>query len=139
MDEIIDTLRERCEQIPVPLDLPTEDDLLDVEEQLFLSLPKDYREFLLNVSDVVYGAIEPTTAADPHSHNYIPEVAAQAWSNGLPRHLIPICQRGAEYFCIDPDGAVSHWSRGRFSEEQWESIWEWAEQVWLGETGGSLR
>lgn len=131
MDEIIDTLRERCEKIPVPLDLPTEDDLIDVEEQLFLTLPAEYREFLLSVSDVVYGAIEPTTAADPHSHTYIPDVAAEAWNNGLPRHLIPICQRDAEYFCIDPDGVVLHWSRGRFSDQQWENIWEWVERVWL--------
>ena len=135
MDEIIDALRERCEQIPVPLELPTEDDLIDVEEQLFLSLPKEYREFLFSVSDVVFGSIEPTTAADAHSHTYIPEVAAEAWNNGLPRHLIPICQRGSEYFCIDPDGIVLRWAHGRLSDQQWESIWEWAERVWL--TGGA--
>lgn len=134
MDEIIDALREHSEKIPVPLDLPTEDDLIDVEEQLFLTLPTEYREFLLSVSDVVLGAIEPTTAADPHSHTYIPEVAAEAWNSGLPRHLIPICQRGNEYFCIDPDGEVLLWSQGEFLDQQWESIWEWAVQVWLGET-----
>lgn len=131
MDEIIDLLRERCADIPVPLDLPTEDDLIDVEEQLFLSLPAEYREFLLNASDVVFGAIEPTTAADPHSHTYIPDVAAEAWNAGLPRHLIPICQQNSDYFCIDPDGVILHWSRGRLSDKQWENIWEWVERVWL--------
>ncbi len=136
MEEIIEALRDRCEKIPVPLDLPTEDDLIDVEEQLFLTLPAEYREFLLSVSDVVFGAVEPTTAADPHAHNYIPDVAAEAWNNGMPRHLIPICQRDTEYFCIDPEGVVMQWSRGRLSDHQWENIWEWAERVWLsGETG----
>ncbi len=132
MDEIILALRERCEQIPVPLELPTEDDLIDVEEQLFLTLPAEYREFLLSVSDVVCGALEPATAADPHSHTYIPELAAEAWNSGMPRHLIPICQRSEEYFCIDPDGLVHLWSRGKFADQLWESIWEWAEDIWLG-------
>lgn len=131
MDDIIDLLREHCEHIPVPLDLPTEDDLIDVEEHLYLSLPADYREFLLSVSDVVLGSLEPTTAADRHSHTYIPDVAAEAWSIGLPRHLIPICQHAADYFCIDPDGVIVHWSRGRLTDRQWENIWVWAEQVWL--------
>lgn len=133
MDEIISALRERGEEVPVPLDLPTEDDLLNVEEQLFLSLPGEYREFLLNVSDVVYGSVEPTTAADPHSHTYIPEVAAEAWNIGLPRHMIPICPKDDGYFCIDPDGIVHLWSRSKFAEKQWESIWEWASEVWLGD------
>ena len=84
MDDIIEELRERSESIPVPLDLPTEDDLVNIEEQLFLPLPKEYREFLLTVSDVVLGALEPATAADPNAHNYLPELAATAWSDGLP-------------------------------------------------------
>jgi hypothetical protein len=133
MDEIISALRERSEQVPVQLDLPTEDDLIDVEEQLFLSLPTEYREFLLSVSDVVYGSLEPTTAADPHSHTYLPDVAAEAWNIGLPRHLIPICQKGEDYFCVDPDGIVHLWSRGKFAEPQWESVWEWASAIWLGD------
>jgi hypothetical protein len=133
MDEIISALRERSEQVPVQLDLPTEDDLIDVEEQLFLSLPTEYREFLLCVSDVVYGSLEPTTAADPHSHTYLPDVAAEAWNIGLPRHLIPICQKGEDYFCVDPDGIVHLWSRGKFAEPQWESVWEWASAIWLGD------
>lgn len=133
MDEIISALRERSEQVPVQLDLPTEDDLIDVEEQLFLSLPTEYREFLLSVSDVVYDSLEPTTAADPHSHTYLPDVAAEAWNIGLPRHLIPICQKGEDYFCVDPDGIVHLWSRGKFAEPQWESVWEWASAIWLGD------
>lgn len=131
MDEIIEELRERNEPVPTPLELPSEDDLVLVEEALLLSLPKDYRVFLLEVSDVVYGRIEPATATDPQSHTYLPEMAAIAWDQGLPRHLLPICERNQGYDCIDPDGEVSHWYQGTFEETTWESIWDWAHKVWL--------
>lgn len=132
MEEIINALRDHAEDVPVPLDLPTEDDLIDVEEQLFLTLPGEYREFLLTVSDLVVGSLEIATAADRSSHTYIPELAAEAWDSGMPRHLIPICRKGSGFYCIDPDGLVLHWASGRFAEKEWDSIWEWAADVWLG-------
>jgi hypothetical protein len=135
MEEIIETLRAYNENVPIPLDLPDEDDLIDVEEQLFLTLPSEYREFLLTVSDVVYGALEPATAADPQSHTYIPELAATAWDEGLPRHLIPICKSEPGYYCIDPDGVVGYWTKKGFSEDEWDSIWEWVNEIWLGNKG----
>ena len=131
MDEIIQALREHSEDVPVPLDLPTEDDLMDVEEHLFLSLPREYREFLLSVSDVIYGSTEPATAADPNSHTYLPDLAADAWNQGLPRHMIPICRNGRGYYCIDPDGGVHLWLDRKFASRQWEGIWAWANEVWL--------
>ncbi|MBC6905695.1 SMI1/KNR4 family protein [Saccharophagus sp. K07] len=135
MEELITTLRESAEDVPVPLDLPTEDDLINVEEQLFLTLPAEYREFLLSVSDLVLGTLEPATAADPHSHTYIPELAAEAWDRGLPRHLIPVCRFKEGFYCIDPDGLVGYWASGKFGEQEWDSIWEWAEDVWLASAG----
>lgn len=131
MEDIIQALRDRCETVPVPLDLPTEETLIDVEEQMLISLPREYREFLLTVSDVVYGSIEPATAADSHSHTYLPDLAAEAWNLGLPRHAIPICKHDRHYYCIDPEGTVCLWTPKGFTEQEWESIWEWASEVWL--------
>lgn len=131
MDELIDQLREKNEPIPVPLELPDNDQLLDVEEQLLLSLPGEYREFLLTVGDVVYGSLEPATAADPQSHTYLPELAALAWDQGLSRELIPICEVANGYYCIDQDGKVLLWVDGDFAEGDWESIWYWVRDVWL--------
>lgn len=132
VDEIIQALRERNQDVPVPLDLPTEEDLVDVEERLLIKLPHEYREFLLSVSDIIFGRIEPATAADPHSHTYLPELAAEAWNQGLPRHMVPICQSGRAYYCIDPEGGVHRWSERKFAEAQWENIWAWANEIWLG-------
>ena len=68
MEEVIDLLREHNCPIPVPLPLPEMDDLVEVQEQILISLPDEYKEFLLEVSDVVYGKIEPATVTDSSSH-----------------------------------------------------------------------
>ncbi|HMU68314.1 MAG TPA: SMI1/KNR4 family protein, partial [Cellvibrionaceae bacterium] len=71
MEDIIEKLRANAQDVPVPLDLPDEDQLLDIEEALLTPLPKSLRAFLLTVSDLVIGSLEPATAADPHAHTYL--------------------------------------------------------------------
>lgn len=137
MEDVIELLREHNQPVPVPLELPTDDDLLDVQEQILIHLPHELREFLLEVSDVVYGHLEPVTASDPHSHTYLPEVAATAWDLGLPRHLVPLCQEGRLYFAVEPDGLVVLWSvsENNYLEDEWESVWHWARDYWLENAG----
>ena len=53
MEEILDLLREYNEPVPVPLDLPDEDQLVLVEEEILLPIPGCMREYLLTASDVV--------------------------------------------------------------------------------------
>lgn len=133
MEEVIDELRERNESVPVPLELPDEETLVEIQEQILIHLPFALREYLLTVSDVVFGHLEPVTAADPHSHTYLPEVAASAWDIGLPRYLVPVCVDGDIYYAVDPEGEVLAWdpSLQDFTEESWESVWHWARDVWL--------
>ncbi|MFE1817352.1 SMI1/KNR4 family protein, partial [Metapseudomonas otitidis] len=76
------------EPVPVPLELPDEDLLVEIEEELLINMPFGLREFLLTVSDVVYGSLEPVTVTDPQSHTYLPDVAANAWDAGVPRDLV---------------------------------------------------
>ena len=104
MEEIIEQLREANEPVPVPLELPDEDLLVEIEEQLFIDIPFVFREFLLTVSDVVYGSLEPVTVTDPQSHTYLPDVAANAWDAGVDRSMIPICQDGDDYYLVEEDG-----------------------------------
>lgn len=131
MEHVIQQLRALNESVPVPLLLPEEDDLVHVEEALLIPLPRDLREFLLTVSDVIHGHLEPVTASDPGSHTYLPEVAAIAWSYGLPRTLIPICETTSGYYCIDTEGTVHLWKQGQQDSEYWQDIWQWAEEIWL--------
>ena len=132
MEEVIAELRACSEHVPVPLELPDMDDIIDVEEQLLVSLDGDFRQFLLTVSDVVFGTLEPVTVADPNSHTYLPEVAATAWSLGVPRDLIPLCQDRHGYYCTNALGEVVYWAEGAvIDDEPWAGVWQWAEQVWL--------
>lgn len=131
MEEVLERLQTLAEDIPTPLELPDEDQLVRVEEELLLPIPRDFRYYLLTASDVVYGHLEPATAADPHSHTYLPDMAASAWSYGLPRYLLPICETSAGYYCIDPNGLVLLWEHGEFAEQQWDTLWDWIAEVWL--------
>jgi len=134
VEEVIEQLRELNEPVPVPLELPDDDLLVEIEEQLLINLPFGLREFLLQVSDVIYGRLEPVTATDPQSHTYLPEVAANAWDAGVPRDLIPICQDGRDYYVVDLDGEVTLWDGDDCElteEETWETVWHWARDVWL--------
>jgi hypothetical protein len=131
MDELIDELREANQPVPIPLELPEEDDLVEVQEALFISLNEDFQEFMLTVSDVVYGSLEPVTASDPTSHTYLPEIAAIAWNAGLPRDLVPLCEHQGNYYAVNEEGEVQYWEGGVKTEQSWESVWYWARDVWL--------
>ncbi|MDO3388303.1 SMI1/KNR4 family protein [Gilvimarinus sp. SDUM040013] len=131
MEDVIDDLKSSAESVPVPLELPDDDTLVLVEEEILLPIPRDMREYLLTASDVIYGALEPVTAADPYSHTYLPEVAASAWARGVPRHLVPLCESHGHYYCVEPDGEVVFWRDGDLSDERWQSVWHWVRDVWL--------
>jgi hypothetical protein len=131
MEEILELLRESNQPVPVPLELPDEDDLVVIEEELLLPIPRDMRLYLLEASDVVYGTLEPVTVADPNSHTYLPDVAAYAWSIGVPRYLIPLCEDQGDYYCVEPEGEVILWRNGELTDETWPSIWHWVRDVWL--------
>lgn len=134
MEDVYEKLREINANVLVPLDLPDEDQLLEVEEEILISLPQEYREFMLMVGDVICGSIEPATAADPQSHTFLPELAATAWSLGVPRELIPVCEHNGDYYVISEEGEIKLWreSEGEVNEDEcWNSIWHWARDVWL--------
>lgn len=132
MDRIIAELRACNEEVPVPLELPDMDDIIDAEEQLLVALDNEFRQFMLTVSDVIYGALEPVTVADPGSHTYLPEVAAVAWSLGVSRTLIPLCEDRGNYYCTNEIGEVVYWKDGAVTDEEpWSDVWQWAEHVWL--------
>lgn len=130
-EDIIDMLRDSNQPVPVPLELPDEDVLVEVEEQILLPIPRDMRTYLLEASDVVYGSLEPVTAADPYAHTYLPEVAAMAWAEGVPRYLVPLCEDNGNYYCVEPEGEVVLWCDGDLTDETWPSIWHWIHDVWL--------
>ena len=133
MEEVLQLLREQAETLSHGLELPDEDDLLDIQEQLLIHLPYDLRMYLLLASDVVAGTLEPVTASDPNAHTYLPEVAATAWDQGLPRHLLPVCTHADGYYAIEQDGEVVSWSSSQqdFLGDSWDNLWYWIRDCWL--------
>lgn len=129
-EEVLAELQDIAQDVPVPLDLPEHDDLVDIEEAILLPIPPLYRDFLLHASDLIIGSLEPMTAADPSSHTYLADLAAEAWQQGLPRELLPICQSGDGYYAVNQDDEILLWSPDSGSEEAAESIWHWARDVW---------
>lgn len=131
MEEVIEELRDCAETVPVPLELPDLDQIVEAEEEILIGLPFEFKMFELKVSDLVIGSLEPVTIADPSSHTYLPEVTAQAWNDGLPREYIPLCQAGSSYYCVDEQGTVRLWQDEDMQEEEWETVWHWARDVWM--------
>jgi len=133
MEDVIELLRERHEGGLVALELPDEDRLVEIEEQLLIPLPGDYKEFLLNASDIICGSLEPATVMDEYAHNFLPEMAANAWDQGMPRYLIPVCETPEGIYAMSQEGSVLLWvpGEGIREEEEWGSVWQWAREVWL--------
>jgi len=131
MEDIVDQLREVSVSTAAYLELPSEDELVLVEEEILLPIPREMRSFLLQVSDVIYGSLEPVTVADPGAHTHLPEVTSNAWAIGLPRELMVLCQADEGYYCISQEGEVKLWQNGELSEDIWEDVWDWVENVWL--------
>ncbi|WP_372653448.1 SMI1/KNR4 family protein [Alcanivorax borkumensis] len=133
MDDIVDMLRERHDGGLIALELPDEDRLVEIEEQLLISLPADYKAFLLSASDIVCGSLEPATVMDDYAHNFLPEMAANSWNQGLPRYLIPVCDTPNGIYAMSQEGEVVLWQpeQGINEDEVWGSIWQWAREVWL--------
>jgi hypothetical protein len=131
MEDIVDLIKENAISTAAFLELPTEDELILIEEEILLPIPRELKSFLLQVSDVVLGSLEPVTVADPGAHTHLSEVTCNAWAIGLPRELMVVCKAGEEYYCITQEGNIKLWCDGEYLDEGWEDIWQWAEQIWV--------
>ena len=132
MEEVIEALHAAAIQQTFEVELPDEDDLVEIEEELLLPMPSEFKAFLLQVSNLVIGSLEPVTVSDPQAHTHLPEVTSEAWADGLPRDLIVLCRVGQGCYCINQEGEVLLWQAGEIdSEHTWEDVWSWANEVWL--------
>lgn len=132
MEDVLLHLRENSVRVVIPLELPTEDQIIEAEEEILIPIPAEMREFMMKTGDIIYGTLEPVTVADPQSHTFLPEVAANAWADGVPREFIPICVSEDKYYVISQEGEILLWSLDtEDAEDEWSSIWHWAKDVWM--------
>ncbi len=134
IDQALNLLRAANQPVPLPLRLPTEDEIVHFERELRFHFPSDFRQFQLAASNVTYGTLEPVICIPGIGPPMNPiEVANDGWTRGVPRDWLPFCQDNDCFFCISKDGVVAFWDNadGRFGRENW-SLAQWIETIWLG-------
>lgn len=132
MDEIIKRLQEVAITQTVLIDIPDEDQLVEIEEELLLPIPREFKNFLIQASHLIVGSLEPVTVTDPNAHTHLPEVTAEAWQEGLPREFIVVCKITDGYYCISQEGEIQLWQNHEVvTDLHWDDIWNWVEEVWL--------
>ncbi|WP_121495376.1 SMI1/KNR4 family protein [Teredinibacter purpureus] len=131
INEIAEMLAEHAQETAFPLELPTMDQLVEAQEAMLISVPVEMRDYLLHSSNVIYGHLEPATLADPNSHTYLPEMAAEAWDKGMPRELLPLCVDGESVYCVAEEGEVFLWEGNDDLLAISDDVWQWVRDVWL--------
>lgn len=131
MDDVIAQLRKLNEPVPKPMRLPAEAEIESVEKELGLLFHADYKKYLLEASDVVYGVLEPATIPTDSGHTYLVPLAKDAWKMGVPRELIPIAEDNGDYYCMDKAGHVLFWSHNGTTDEKWPNMASWIQEVWI--------
>lgn len=117
--------------VPKPPRLPSEAEVNDVEAVVGITLHPDFRKYLLEASDVNVGTLEPVTAVDPESHTYLLNVIEDAKRMGVPSELLPICEDNSDFYCINNEGQIIFWSHNGTTDEKWDSLSNWIQDVWI--------
>ena len=136
LDEVFDRLKRLNQPVPRPLRLPTSSEVESVEKELGLSFHPDFRRFLEEVSDVVFGTIEPVTITNSEAHTHLATVIEDGRTFfNLPADYTPICESNSDLYCVTLDGRVVFWPHNGTSDEAWANVGAWIEDVWIGDTG----
>ncbi len=130
LDEAIRELRRLDEPVPHPLRRPTEAEVRDAERRCGATFHRDLRQYLMEASDITYGALEPVTIDG--GHTAIDSVVARARDLGVPDGLVPICEDNGDFYCLTEDGKVAFWSHDGATDEQWPDLATWIREVWIG-------
>ena len=129
LNQAIAALRRLNVPVPRPRRLPTEFEVRDAEEMAGVAFHDDFRQFLLEASDVVYGTLEPITLSGGHTD--FGTVLEEARIDGVPGDLIPVCADNGDYYCITPTGEVVYWSHNGATDESWLTLATWITDVWI--------
>jgi len=134
IEEAIAALRPLNEPVPKPRRLPSEDEVRGAEQELGVGFPPDYRRFLLEGSDVVYGTKEPCilTLGRPGYMDLV-TTAREAWHLGVPHKWLAFCEDNGDYYCLDGN-TVRFWSHNGDTDEHWPDLGTWITNVWIGES-----
>ncbi len=133
--ELFQELRRRNQPVPKPLSLPTAEDVAAIERRLDIRLPEDFKDYLLQVSDVICGTIEPVNASNPAYYTYIDTVYEDLMELkeyvNIPADVVPLCQDNGDFYCMEPTGRIIYITHDGIYDKTWASLDQWIEEVWL--------
>lgn len=114
ISEVIVELRGLNQPVPEPLRLPTEEEVEAAEERLGIKFTAEYRQYLLEASDVVYGTLEPAVVV-PDSGKVTACVKAKGLHTeaiGVSAYMTPNTVSGCFQSLGYPGGRVDQCSAG---------------------------
>lgn len=110
--------------------LPSEEEIKLYENELEFKFVDDYKYFLKEASNILYGSIDPCVLSKDMRGDLI-VTAIEARQLGLPEKWLPICEDNSNYYCIDETGYIKYWAHDGAGNESWEDLASWIENVWL--------
>lgn len=132
LSKAINELRKLNEPVPTPFRLPTKEEIRAAEARLGVTFHEDYKRFLLEASDVVYGTCEPAAIVPNAGHRDLFQMAEAAWGiDGVPHDLLPFCFDNGNYFCLNEAGEVVYWDHNGTTDEKWRDLAMWIKRVWI--------
>ena len=133
IQELIQILRKRNEPVPKPSRLPTIEEVAGAESDLSIVFPPDYRRFLLEASDVVYGFREPgRVLPDLQPYICLRHIANSGWEAGIPTNHFAFCSDNGNYFTLGEDGFLGFFDIDDATHTSTKaSFSDWIEEEWL--------
>ena len=136
-NDLSDTIRELkglSEDTPIK-SLPPSDALInEYEEAMDMKFTDDFKYFLKEASNVVFGFVEPLQVTENRdSRSELLNALREARIVGLPEDWLPISEDNGDYYCILPDRSVKFWSHNGVTDESWPDLATWIKNVWIDE------
>lgn len=121
--------------------LPTTEEVQQIEHQLDVVFPPTYRTFLLEYSNISFGTFEMLRVNPSEEDSYlsIQNVVADARRYyHLPESLLPFLEDNGDYYCFNleshaPECQVVYWSHDGLTNEKWLNFLDWVEKCWIDE------
>tara|TARA_R110002095_G_C4195962_1_gene234448 strand:+ start:256 stop:672 length:417 start_codon:yes stop_codon:yes gene_type:complete len=132
--EIIEDFKKYAEDIYPNSILPSKNLINDYQKEIKIKFPKDFKVFLLEISNYYNGNIfSLEITKDGNSNRELLTIAQDEWSHGMPRNWLPFAMDNSDYYCIDESGVVHFWSHDGPVDESWPNLATWIKEVWIEE------
>ena len=109
---------------------PSDKEIEEAQQKLGFTFPQEYIEFIKSGYDLGDAPLDALWVTNPPSYADIFEALESARKYyELPIDLCPICEDNSDYYCLNQKGQVVFWSHNGATDEKWENVTEWRNQM----------